>query len=230
MVLSPFAKRVETIMDNLSPTWKRNKISVKQLCNGDYDRPLKIEIFDWDKDGSHDSMGSCQASIRQLLDPTSSFVIIEEKKKKKFGYKNSGHLSCINPVIVRYKTFLDYIKEGMQVSMMMAIDFTGSNGNPSDRRSLHYINPQMPNQYQNAILSIGNVVQEYDSDKKFPVWGYGGVPPGAGGVSHCFQLGTEPEVAGIMGILDAYNAAVSSVRLSGPTLVSCNKFSILPID
>jgi len=34
---------------------------------GDIDRPLLIEIFDWNKDGRHKSMGSVQSSVRGLL-------------------------------------------------------------------------------------------------------------------------------------------------------------------
>jgi hypothetical protein len=38
--------------------------------------------------------------------------------------------------------------------MIVAIDFTGSNGSPKHPTSLHYINPTAPNQYQMAIASI----------------------------------------------------------------------------
>jgi len=30
---------------------------MSSLCNGDIYRPLRIEIFDWDKNGKHQSMG-----------------------------------------------------------------------------------------------------------------------------------------------------------------------------
>jgi hypothetical protein len=46
--------------------------------------PIYIEIFDWDKDGGHDTMGGCEVTLRQLLAPGATF----EAKSK--GYKNSG--------------------------------------------------------------------------------------------------------------------------------------------
>jgi hypothetical protein len=38
--------------------------------------------------------------------------------------------------------------------MIIAIDFTGSNGNPTSPNSLHFMDPVKPNQYQTAILAI----------------------------------------------------------------------------
>lgn len=44
----------------------------------------------------------------------------------------------------------------------IAIDFTGSNGDPRSPSSLHYINPQGFNEYLAAIWAVGNVIQDYD--------------------------------------------------------------------
>jgi hypothetical protein len=53
--------------------------------------PIYIEIFDWDKDGGHDTMGGCEVTLRQLLAPGATFEVIEPAKKAKSkGYKNSG--------------------------------------------------------------------------------------------------------------------------------------------
>ena len=59
----------------------------------------------------------------------------------------------------------------VDMALMCAIDFTGSNGHPDDYQSLHYLKGGTPSQYQNAIRQIGNIVSVYDSDQKFPVWG-----------------------------------------------------------
>ena len=44
----------------------------------------------------------------------------------------------------------------------VGIDFTGSNGDPTEETSLHYINMESPNQYTQAIVSVGEVIQDYD--------------------------------------------------------------------
>jgi len=75
--------------------------------------------------------------------------------------------------------------------MIVAIDFTGSNGHPRDNRSLHYMNPVQPNQYQLAINAIGGILMNYDSDKRIPAFGFGAKTNFGGAmsaVSHCFAL------------------------------------------
>ena len=39
----------------------------------------------------------------------------------------------------------------MEMNFVVAIDFTGSNGDPRLPSSLHYIHPNNPNQYSQAI-------------------------------------------------------------------------------
>lgn len=38
------------------------------LCNGDYLRPLQLEVWDWDRDGDHDCMGRLTSSLQGLLE------------------------------------------------------------------------------------------------------------------------------------------------------------------
>jgi len=39
---------------------------------------------------------------------------------------------------------------------------------------MHYINPAgYENDYQKVISAIGGVLANYDTDRKFPVWGFG---------------------------------------------------------
>ncbi len=52
---------------------------------------------------------------------------------------------------------------GCQINFTVGIEFTASNGAPSDPRSLHYLDPMKPNQYTSAIVAVGEVCQYYDS-------------------------------------------------------------------
>ncbi|KAG5113052.1 hypothetical protein JHK82_036321 [Glycine max] len=77
-----------------------------------------------------------------------------------------------------------------------------------------------PNAYQRAIVEVGEVLLLYDSDKRFPTWGFGARPID-GPVSHCFNLNGSShycEVEGIQGIMMAYTSALLNVSLAGPTL------------
>uniref|UniRef100_A0A915IT44 Copine C-terminal domain-containing protein n=1 Tax=Romanomermis culicivorax TaxID=13658 RepID=A0A915IT44_ROMCU len=73
-----------------------------------------------------------------------------------------------------------------QLNCTIAIDFTASNGDPRKSDSLHYINPNVLNQYQRALTAVGEIIQDYDSDKLFPVLGFGARLPPEGRVSHEF--------------------------------------------
>ncbi|OWZ14171.1 Copine [Phytophthora megakarya] len=70
-----------------------------------------------------------------------------------------------------------------------------------------------------AISATGAILEPYDSDKRFPVYGFGGLVNGA--VNHCFSLTfdpSQPEVEGVSGILSAYSNSFQFVQLHGPTM------------
>lgn len=113
---------------------------------------------------------------------------------------------------------------GCEISLVVAIDFTSSNGDPSLSSSLHYSDPSGAfNAYEEAIVSVGEVLQPYDHDQMYPVYGFGAKVRLADGslspAQHCFPVyGGGLEVHGVQGILQAYRDAKNNVTLSGPTL------------
>ena len=56
-------------------------------------------------------------------------------------------------------SFLEYISGGCYLSFMVAIDFTASNGLPHNPQSLHYQHPSQPNQYEKAIIAVGQIIE-----------------------------------------------------------------------
>ncbi|KAF5902587.1 copine-8-like [Clarias magur] len=201
--------KTEVVKNTLDPVWQAFKISVRALCNGDYDRAIKIEVYDWDRDGGHDYIGEFKTSYRELSKGQSQFTVWEVTL-----------LSCLIDVEV---TFLDYIKGGTQLNFTVAIDFTASNGNPSQPTSLHYMNPYQLNAYAMALRAVGEIIQDYDSDKIFPALGFGAKLPPDGRVSHEFALNGNPGnpyCSGIEGVIEAYYQSLKSVRLYGPTYFS----------
>ena len=218
--------RTEVIMSNLNPRWKQFTIPVRNLCAGDDQRSLKFSVYDWDRGGSHDFIGSFHTTLERLKQgpgPQNQYDCIHQDKQRKKGtkYKNSGMVILEQISVVTVPSFLDYIQGGTQVNFTLAVDFTGSNGNPADPRSLHYKDPSgRPNQYVTAISAVGEIVQDYDSDKMFPALGFGARVPPSWEVSHEFYLNLSPEspfCAGLAGVLAAYNNALHNVQLYGPT-------------
>ncbi|XP_024138119.1 copine-8 isoform X2 [Oryzias melastigma] len=216
--------KTEVVKNTLNPVWQAFKIPVRALCNGDYDRTIKVEVYDWDRDGSHDFIGEFSTSYRELSRGQSQFNVYEvvnpKKKGKKKKYLNSGTVTLLSFLVDIEVTFLDYIKGGTQINFTVAIDFTASNGNPAQPTSLHYMSPYQLNAYAMALKAVGEIIQDYDSDKMFPALGFGAKLPPDGRVSHEFALNGNPQnpyCDGIDGVMEAYYQTLKSVQLYGPT-------------
>ncbi|TKS88029.1 Copine-3 [Collichthys lucidus] len=199
------AHRTEVVKNTLNPTWRPFRIPLQSLCGGDVEKSIKVDCVDYNSSGSHDFIGSFQTTLVQIQEASQTYAaefecINSRKKQKKKGYKNSGVI-----IIKKCK---------------IAIDFTGSNGDPRTPRSLHYINPQGYNEYLAAIWAVGSVIQDYDSDKMFPAFGFGAQIPPTMQVSHEFPINFNPSnpfCAGIEGVVQAYQQCLPQVKLYGPT-------------
>jgi len=215
--------RTEVKKGKLNPQWLPLSLSLSSLCNGDHHRPLRLRVEDWNMNGSHSLIGEIETCVDELLGASAgdTFPLVNPKKKqKKRKYKNSGNLVVQLSRLETRPTFLDFIQHGTELSFIVAIDFTASNGNPADSKSLHYIDPTgAPNQYGTAIKSVGDIIQDYDTDKMFPALGFGARLPPDGRVSHRFSLNLENEnpCLGVEGILNAYHRTLSAIQLYGPT-------------
>uniref|UniRef100_A0A1A8JYV7 Copine-8 n=1 Tax=Nothobranchius kuhntae TaxID=321403 RepID=A0A1A8JYV7_NOTKU len=216
--------KTEVVKNTLNPVWEPFSIPVRALCNGDYERTIKVEVYDWDRDGSHDFIGEFTTSYKELCRGQNQLNVYEvvnaKKKQKKKRYINSGTVSLLSFIVESEHTFLDYIKGGTQIHFTVAIDFTASNGNPSQSTSLHYMNPYQMNAYAMALKAVGEIIQDYDSDKMFPALGFGAKLPPDWRVSHEFPLNgnvENPYCNGIEGILEAYHQSLKTVQLYGPT-------------
>jgi hypothetical protein len=213
--------RTNTVLNDLNPSWQPFTLHMSVLCNGDPKLPLYIEVFDWDKHSADDLIGVCRTTLELLMTRPSIDLINPSKQKKKKSYTNSGLLVTQQCDVVQEYTFLEYLAGGTQLNLMVGIDYTASNGNPAQPNSLHFREPsgQVLNQYQQAIINVGNILMPYDYDGQVPVYGFGGRLPN-GETSHCFALTgnpAAPEVPGVNGVLGVYSNSFTWVGLHGPT-------------
>ena len=77
--------------------------------------------------------------------------------------------------------------------MVVAIDFTASNGIQNQQSSLHYFTHDRMSHYEAALNEVCSIVLDYDNDKLVPTFGFGGkvnMPMfnTGGKVHHCFPL------------------------------------------
>ena len=91
-----FAKVHETnvVKNSLNPSWDSFEISLKTLCNGDYERPIQFDVYDWDSGSDNDLIGSFTTTFSKLkvamIEQTEFKVIHPGKAAKKKSYKDSG--------------------------------------------------------------------------------------------------------------------------------------------
>ncbi|TRY68359.1 hypothetical protein TCAL_04129 [Tigriopus californicus] len=215
--------RTEMIKNNLNPTWAEFKLPVRDLLQGEQSCPVKLDVFDWDGSDKHELIGSVTLTLNELINASAEKIqipLIDPKKVGKKKYQNSGTLVVTKCQIETVVSFLDYLQRGTAMNFSVAIDFTASNRNPSDPRSLHHMSPQGQTQYTMAIQAIGNVIQDYDQDRHYPALGFGAKVPPHGHTSHEFFLNLSPDnpfCDGIDGILQAYARSLQNVELFGPT-------------
>lgn len=239
--------RSSYIKDNLNPNWDLEYIDLGILCGGNLDEIFILSVYDHESSGKHELMGQFETSVNGLIQAKQSPGIPLMRKGKVRGtivahvaevlggHDEEEEVSVLaqsmsnvrldpsapplpQPIPLNKPTFADYVRGGCEISLCVAIDFTGSNGDPRQPGSLHDIHPDgQLNDYEKAISAIGSILANFDSDKKFPVMGFGARYGGV--VRHCFQCGPKEEVDGVQGILDAYRQTFQSgLTMSGPTV------------
>eukprot|EP00742_Colponemidia_sp_Colp-10_P001717 GILJ01001839.1.p1 GENE.GILJ01001839.1~~GILJ01001839.1.p1 ORF type:complete len:563 (-),score=92.27 GILJ01001839.1:106-1794(-) len=218
--------QTEVIKNSATPHWREFTLPLQKLCNGDHHRPLLIQCYDWDDDGSSDFIGEFQTSVAQLAtsQPQEFMAVNSAAKAKNKKYSHSGLIHLEKCQIMIVPTFLDYIRGGCELNLIAAVDFTGSNGDPRHPQSLHFWNPQQPNEYARSLQALAEILLNYDADGNIPAYGFGAVvPPLNPGTLHCFPLNMNPsnaEVCGVAGLMQAYFNCLQVVTLSGPTIFS----------
>ena len=175
---------------------------------------VKIEI----KDIAHNViLGEFKGAIARLLVPDAIEVALPHNKK--------ANIKC---TLVNQPSFIGYLRSGMNINLTIGIDFTGSNGNYTDYRSLHYLNNGM-NDYEKAIRSCGDILAYYDDDQLFPVFGFGfnfqdnyrELSNNLGKYNyHNYPINcniNDPNIHLIDDVLAQYRKFIQKIRLSGPT-------------
>lgn len=227
------------IKNDLNPDWDEVKLDLGLLCGDDLDEKLSLRIFDNESSGEHELMGQVILSVNDLISAAGESSEIDLIKD---GEKTGGLLIQVaevsgipgsvedepeeeppaeEDVVVepdkKGPSFADYLAGGCEINLTVGIDFTGSNGNPIEPGTLHYMHDDgQKNDYEKAISSIGRILDKFDTDKQYPVLGFGAKYGGE--VRHLFQCGSTEVVDGIDGVLHAYRETFESgLIMSSPT-------------
>jgi len=148
----------ETKKGSFSPLFKEFTIDSFKLCRNNPEDLIRIELMKHRFTGNHQLLGRVDFKLNDLLKDDKSYWYFNDEKGTKRGVLSFKHYS-FKPKA----NLLNYLKMGVKLNPIFAIDFTGSNGNPNLPSSLHYFKPQQPNDYQSAIMSICNILLDYAS-------------------------------------------------------------------
>jgi len=202
-VWKPIYKSEIQASRNLGYEWNLVSLLSADLAGDDVDREVRIDFFVSAKSGKHAHCGQISFTLGQLKEGVREYQITDKKQRPLGNHR----MTFAQLEVKKRHSFLEYVFGGCEIGLTVAIDFTASNGDPSQPSSLHYLNMQR-NEYLNAIKSVGGILQYYDTDKQIPVLGFGAaIAPYTNTANHCFALNGnifDPEVDGIDGVLAAY--------------------------
>lgn len=200
------------------------EVDSSALCLGNFNKKMNIEFFS----SNSIPLGNVFFNVNQCID--TQMLVIDLGAKDSDVRNYTPHIDDHDPnkikvpitVVINTRfDFIDYLSQGMQINMIVSVDCTASNGRINDPNSLHYIDYNRLNDYELSIKHCGSIVAYYDYDQKFPIFGFGGIPPNRNSVEHIFPLNFNyngsPEVNSIDEMLFTYRNSISKVTLYGPT-------------
>ena len=111
----------ENYHSNLNPIFQPFELKLQKLCNGDHLRPIKLELWDYNSSGEHKFVGDLDFTINQIVGEKKREFQLKDSSKK----KNMGSMIFEQASLVSKPEFMDYLRGGVQLALIVAIDFTG---------------------------------------------------------------------------------------------------------
>jgi hypothetical protein len=187
-------------------------ITLQDLCLGEKDRKITIEFYGV-YSGKIGHVDTNLGELNKAMENKTQIDIIGE------GQTTMGYF-YIEYNIEKISRFIDLVENGLQIHLSIAIDYTQSNLDPKNPRSLHYVSDiNKPSQYELVMRAISEIVLCYDFFGDIILLGFGGVVPPLGETSHCFPvtLTKQEKLNGINKCVDEYKKSLNEVKLDGPT-------------
>jgi len=211
------------IRRNQNPRWSEIQMKFLKLANGDYDRKIKAQVINYTSPGHSVIVGECYFTVNDLIQNEMLDYEIELISPK--NQQKCGMLVVDSFDLIEKPHFLEYVQAGLQFNVMIAVDYTSSNGDPYTPESLHtVVNENQLNEYQKAMTGVCEILLNYDNDKRVLMYGFGGIPNypqfKSELTSHCFPLtGTvlNPWAEQLEGIMRVYRSSFKHIHLASPT-------------
>lgn len=208
--------KTEFKYDEVNPWWDAYQMSMTNFCNNNKTLPIRISVRSYRNAGNHPFYGTVVTTTREIEMAPGNQIEIKDKNGKVQGTLKFNRFE-----LDMRRGLVEYLSEGWQMEVHVGIDFTLSNLEISDYRSLHRQGDTgVMNQYEKAIFEVCNVMMPYARRRKFYAYGFGAVPTylGMNEIQRVWNLKKgNGKVDGTLGVLEQYYKAINGSILAGPT-------------
>ncbi|CAJ0928508.1 unnamed protein product, partial [Mesorhabditis belari] len=156
-----------------------------------------------------------------------SYMLVNPEGKKK---EEKMSVDLVHFEQTSCDSYFDLLNQGLNVHVGVAIDFTASNGDPTQPESLHFIHPHHPNSYTKIMLKTLPSIVGHARDNRITAIGFGAKIGHAHQMSNCFPLDSSQidvflrnpseanfHVTGFDGLLNCYRRIRLEVMPFAPT-------------
>lgn len=174
-----FVWKSEVLKQTLDPVWNEARLPLQVLCNDDQNNPLKITVWDYEKNSSsHVILGFVESTVAEIIEKSKDggipvFIIMREKQKYFRGskLKQVGLLKVLNASVMTVPSMLQYFSGGMSLDLMVGIDCSVANG--VSESNLHFSKNNLLNDYQAGIKKLGTITENFSRGRHSSLWGLG---------------------------------------------------------
>ncbi|OMJ77078.1 hypothetical protein SteCoe_23392 [Stentor coeruleus] len=198
--------RTEVVKKSLDPVWGRFILSSSRLFKDNPERRLIIECWDWDALRRDDLIGTAEVGIDELLLPIFEFSL----------YTKGVFSGVIKSQCTTIPSFAEYCHSGLELNFNYAIDFSKT------KSDIHNFNGK-PGTYIHALSTLAPKIEEYDHDKIFFGYGFGGFRPNQ--TNEWFYLTEDLKTIEI----DGYQNIIVNYTETIKIITPCNDIILSPL-
>lgn len=154
------------------PWWDAHQMTMSEFCSNNKYLSLRFSVYSYTNSGDHPKYGSVETSLKAIEMLPDATLPIKNKKGKV-----TGHITFNTLKMDMRPSLVQYLGQGWNLDVSVCVDFSLSNLEINDYRSLHKINNNGDmNQYEKALFEVCNVMLPYARHQQFKVYGFGGMP------------------------------------------------------
>lgn len=194
-----------------NPKFRAFSISSWDLCRGNPDTLLRVELWDRSKIGRHRKLGQAYTTVQRIACGTDKFLNLFSDNHKFAG-------TVTFPLVEEKKSFIlqEYVSCGVHLRVYLAVDCTAST------LLMHNIEPnQPPDVFETAIKEVGEILQKTENNQKMGFLGFGAKIKGMLYPTFSFNMNeANPSVSSAKEALEIYRKVFPTLKPDEPTYMA----------